>query len=493
MRSMRTIWLGDLIANREAVYIPCGMSFVHLTLAGIILSSSMVHLTSSLEFEVMRPSRDASDGVPGPCASTPPRVRALLSACRDNHPVTTVTSTPPRHIKAQRWSFYILLYTSHYYILGPTYPTMMSAHPESTSSHPSAGAPDPTITSTSAASNAQSIINIGTRRSKLALIQAELVRKKLAEHPDNKGREFKIHAMATMGDKNQVTPLHSFGAKALWTFELEDQLLGDKKELDIIVHCLKDMPTQLPAGARIGAIMKREDPRDAVVMKPGLPYKGIADLPKGSVVGTSSVRRSAQIARNYPGLKFKDVRGNVGTRLAKLDDPEGEYSCLILAAAGLIRVGEEKRITELLSSSTPGGGMLHSVGQGALAIEIREGDAIAEELCTQLADEGTTLCTLAERSLMRELEGGCSVPIGVESSYTKEKEQKHGKVTMRAIVVNLDGTEAVEATGDIEVKDEKDAEELGRVIAENLLAHGAGQILNKILLNRKLVEEDNNA
>lgn len=137
--------------------------------------------------------------------------------------------------------------------------------------------------------------------------------------------------------------------------------------------------------------------------------------------------------------------------------------------------------------------MLHSVGQGALAIEIREGDAIAEELCTQLADKGTTLCTLAERSLMRELEGGCSVPIGVESSYTKEKEQKHGKVTMSAIVVNLDGTEAVEATGDIEVKDEKDAEELGRVIAENLLAHGAGQILNKILLNRKLVEEDNNA
>ncbi|TVY85875.1 Porphobilinogen deaminase, partial [Lachnellula willkommii] len=153
-------------------------------------------------------------------------------------------------------------------------------------------------------------IHIGTRRSALAVVQAELVLAALkTAHPEI---EYEIHAMATMGDKNQVTALHEFGAKSLWTHELEAQLLDGT--LDIVVHCLKDMPTQLPPRCIIGCITEREDPRDAVVMKAGLGFRTLADLPDGAVVGTSSVRRSAQVKAKYPALRFKDVRGNVGTR-----------------------------------------------------------------------------------------------------------------------------------------------------------------------------------
>lgn len=339
-------------------------------------------------------------------------------------------------------------------------------------------------TTPSAVSDTQKTIQIGTRRSALALVQAQLVHDSLAAaHPDLK---FNINAMATMGDKNQVTPLHNFGAKALWTFELEEGLMGGG--LDLIVHCLKDMPTQLPAGAKIGAITHREDPRDAFVVKKGSPYKSLKELPAGSVVGTSSVRRSAQIARNYPELKFKDVRGNLGTRLAKLDDPEGEYACLILAAAGLQRLGEDDRITQMLDSKTEGGGIMYAVGQGALAIEIRDGDEKMESLLKGLIDEQSTFACLAERSLMRTLEGGCSVPIGVETEWIEK-----GKLLMKAIVVSLDGKQAVEVERLDEVLNEKDADQVGWKVAQDLVEKGAGKILDAINLNRKLVAEGGNA
>ncbi|KAG9233763.1 porphobilinogen deaminase, dipyromethane cofactor binding domain-containing protein [Amylocarpus encephaloides] len=327
-------------------------------------------------------------------------------------------------------------------------------------------------------------INIGTRRSALAVIQAENVEKALKKaHPEI---EYEIHAMATMGDKNQTTPLHQFGAKSLWTHELEAQLLDG--QLDIVVHCLKDMPTQLPPNCIIGCIMDREDPRDAVVMKKGSEYKTLADLPDGSVVGTSSVRRSAQIKVKYPTLKFKDVRGNLGTRLSKLDAEDGEYSCLVLAAAGLLRMDWGNRITQYLDSKTPGGGMLHAVGQGALAIEVREGDEKILDVLSDLVDESVTRAGTAERSLLRTLEGGCSVPIGVETRWIEK-----GKLLMKAIVVSLDGQEYVEAERLDEILNVKDADEFGWKLAQELVEKGAAKILEAINLNREVIEEGGGA
>ncbi|TVY17832.1 Porphobilinogen deaminase [Lachnellula arida] len=327
-------------------------------------------------------------------------------------------------------------------------------------------------------------IHIGTRRSALAVVQAELVLAALkTAHPEI---EYEIHAMATMGDKNQVTALHEFGAKSLWTHELEAQLLDGT--LDIIVHCLKDMPTQLPPRCIIGCITEREDPRDAVVMKAGLEFRTLADLPDGAVVGTSSVRRSAQVKAKYPALRFKDVRGNVGTRLGKLDAEDGGYSCLILAAAGLLRMDLGARITQYLDSKTPGGGLLHAVGQGALAIEVREGDYKTIDILSSLIHKDSTLAGLAERSLMRTLEGGCSVPIGVETTWIEK-----GKLLMKAIVVSLDGTEVVESERLDEVLNEKDADEFGWKLSQDLVEKGAAKILEAINLNRPVITEGGGA
>ncbi|RDL39617.1 Periplasmic binding protein-like II [Venustampulla echinocandica] len=362
----------------------------------------------------------------------------------------------------------------------PLDPTVSSHETPSNAAAPSAGQKR----SSDEAGITKSKITIGTRRSALAIIQAEQVKKMLEEaHPE---LEYEIRAMATMGDKNQITPLHDFGAKSLWTFELEAQLL--EGNLDLIVHCLKDMPTQLPAKCTIGCITKREDPRDAVVMKKGLEYKTLADLPAGSIVGTSSVRRSAQVKSHYPQLKFKDVRGNLGTRLSKLDAEDGEYSCLILAAAGLLRMDLGGRITQYLDSKTPGGGLLYAVGQGALAIEIREGDEKVINILNAVMDEDTMLAGLAERSLMRTLEGGCSVPIGVETTWIEK-----GKLFMKAVVVSLDGTETVGAESLAEVLDAKDADEFGWKVAQELVEKGAATILKAINLNRPLIEEGNGA
>jgi hydroxymethylbilane synthase len=240
------------------------------------------------------------------------------------------------------------------------------------------------------------------------------------------------------------------------------------------------MPTQLPPTLTIGAILQREDPRDAVIIKPSLPYTSLSSLPAGSIVGTSSVRRSAQIARLHPHLKFKDVRGNVDTRLRKLDDPEGDYACLLLAAAGLNRMNLGHRITQLLDSKN--GGVLHAVGQGALGIEVREGDERTRKLVGAIAHRPTALACLAERSLMRTLEGGCSVPIGVETGW-----EEAGRLKMRAVVVSLDGTQSVEDVLVGEVEEESEADEFGWKMAGKLVEKGAEKILKDINLNRELV------
>jgi hydroxymethylbilane synthase len=333
-------------------------------------------------------------------------------------------------------------------------------------------------------SSSETTIHIGTRKSALAMVQTEWVKASLEKsHPH---LQFEIHAMSTMGDKNQTTALHDFGAKSLWTHELEELLLS--KKLDMVVHCLKDMPTQLPATCKIGCITEREDPRDALVMKKGSTYKSLAELPEGSVVGTSSVRRSAQVKMHYPHLKFKDVRGNIGTRLSKLDAEDGEYACLILAAAGLLRMDWGERITQYLDSKTEGGGLLYAVGQGALALEVREGDGRISEIILSLEDQGVMLAGLAERSLMRTLEGGCSVPIGVETTWIEK-----GKLLMKAIVVSLDGTESVQAERLEEVLTAKDSDEFGWHLAQDLVSKGAAKILEAINLNRPIIKDGNNA
>lgn len=238
-----------------------------------------------------------------------------------------------------------------------------------------------------------------------------------------------------------------------------------------------DVPTLIPPPCTLGPMMKREDPRDVLVMKKGLPIKSISELPPGSVVGTSSVRRTAQILRRYPHLKVMDVRGNIGTRLTKLDAEDGPFSCIILAAAGLLRAGLEDRITQYLDSKN--GGMLHAVGQGALGIEIRRDDKLMHEMLGKIGHMETTLAALAERNLLRTLEGGCSAPLGVETEWVRDSDGAQ-KLRMRSIVVSVDGTESSEVELDGVVNSTEAAEAFGVTVANALVRKGAGEILETI-------------
>lgn len=240
------------------------------------------------------------------------------------------------------------------------------------------------------------------------------------------------------------------------------------------------MPTSLPESCELAAIPLRDDPRDALIVKAGLPYDSLKSLPQGAVVGTSSVRRSAQLRRLYPHLRFANLRGNVETRLAKVDSPEGEYTCMIMSAAGLERVGLKHRITQYLGSKD--GGILHAVGQGALGLETRKGDAAVLELLNKLVDQKSTLACLAERALMRTLEGGCSVPIGVETEWLGQPQES--VLRMRAIVVSLDGSQCVEDTIDATIRTNDEATALGKKLAASLVEAGADAILKDININR---------
>lgn len=359
---------------------------------------------------------------------------------------------------------------------------------------------------------------VGTRRSLLARVQADEVVKSLrAQWPEH---NFEIHAMSTTGDINQKTALHKFNEKALWTQELE--VLLDDGRLDLIVHSLKDMPTQLPVELDLTCITKREDPRDALVLKGTLggKVKSLKDLPEGAVVGTSSLRRTAQLKRHYPQLKFQDVRGNIGTRLSKLDDPNSDYSAICIAVAGLDRLGLSSRISSYLSKDN--GGMLHAVGQGALGIETRKGDKRTIELLSRIGCDRSTRQALAERQLMRTLEGGCSVPIGVETEWVTKKsdvgigikpaEDYHhltgaatdgaskeseadltDELIMRAIVVSLDGQEAAEVETRRLITTHEQANDFGFDVAKQLVAQGADKILEQVQLNRGIIKEQGGA
>ncbi|KAL7808818.1 porphobilinogen deaminase, dipyromethane cofactor binding domain-containing protein [Trichoderma aethiopicum] len=320
-------------------------------------------------------------------------------------------------------------------------------------------------------------IRVGTRNSPLALAQADIVVAALqAVLPAH--YSFPIHGMTTTGDRDQSTALYNFGGKGLWTTQLEDRLAAD--ELDLIVHSLKDMPTTLPDGLVLGCVTRREDPRDTLVLKRGLAerhgWRTLADLPAGSVIGTSSVRRIAQLARRYPGLRFKDHRGNIQTRLKKLDD-DPELTGIILAAAGLQRMGLDAHISQFLESDS--GGILHAVGQGALGIECRAGDERVLAALRLIEDKEAGLATAAERSLMRALEGGCSVPIGVETKWVEP-----GQLRLRATVVSVQGTEGVDGEAVEPIGTLEQAEQFGRRMAADLVSRGANKILDDINKNK---------
>jgi hydroxymethylbilane synthase len=239
------------------------------------------------------------------------------------------------------------------------------------------------------------------------------------------------------------------------------------------------MPTRLPDSCDLAAIPLRDDPRDALIVKAGLPYTSLETLPEGAVLGTSSVRRSAQLRRLYPHLRFANLRGNVETRLAKVDNPEGEYTCMVMSAAGLERVGLKHRINQYLGSKD--GGIFHAVGQGALGLEIRKGDSKTLDLLKQLVDQKSALTCLAERALMRTLEGGCSVPIGVETEWV---DQSQYLLRMRAIVVSVDGSQSAQDTIDATVQTDDEATALGQGLAARLVKAGADAILGEINANR---------
>ncbi|EEQ32362.1 porphobilinogen deaminase [Microsporum canis] len=319
---------------------------------------------------------------------------------------------------------------------------------------------------------------IGTRKSNLAVLQTEIVRNALvARWPDC---EFNVHTRDAAGDLNKITPLREFTSKNLWTEELEEMLLA--KQLDLVVHSLKDVPTQIPETCTLSAIIKREDPRDALVVKKGQPNMTLAELPAGSVIGTSSVRRTAQLGRHYPHLKVIDVRGNIDTRLAKLDAEDGPFTCIILAAAGLLRTGHGYRISQYLDSKN--GQMLHAVGQGALGVEIRAGDARMIEMLREIGDQKTTFACLAERNLLRTLEGGCSAPLGVETEWVQDTDGKE-MLRLRCIVTSIDGKEAVETEKDGDVQTPEQAEAFGKAVADEMVGKGAGKILEVIQQKKK--------
>lgn len=311
-------------------------------------------------------------------------------------------------------------------------------------------------------------INVGTRESALALKQTNLVIDGLkALRPD---LNFVVNAMTTTGDKDLETALYKFGGKGLWTSELEAKLVN--KELDIIVHSLKDMPTSLPEGCVLGCITTREDPRDVVVFKKSLgnTYGTIAELPAGSVVGTSSIRRIAQLKRRYPHLQFADVRGNIQTRLRKVDAEDGPFSAIILAAAGLLRMDSGDRIAQFLNYDSAG--ILHAVGQGALGVEAREGDELVLSMLKEYQDDRTMMACTAERSLMRTLEGGCSVPIGVETSWSEGN-----KLRLNSTVVDIEGTQFADVDETRVVENAEEADRFGREVAGKLVEKGADKIL----------------
>ncbi len=301
-------------------------------------------------------------------------------------------------------------------------------------------------------------IRIGTRKSKLALWQANFVANKLKEHfPD---LEIELVKITTKGDKILDVPLAKVGGKGLFVKEIEEAML--RNEIDIAVHSLKDVPTFFPKGLGLIAITKREDPRDAFV---SVKYNSLEELPKGAIVGTSSLRRKVQLKLKRPDLQIKDLRGNVDTRLRKLE--EGQYDAIILAYAGLKRLDLAKKAKQIFDPLE----FIPAVAQGFLGIEARLNDEKTKEIVSVLNDEESLIRATAERSFLKTLEGGCQVPLG---AYTEIKDKK---LHITGFVSDLEAKRFYRETleGSIDYP-----EELGKSLAEKLLSKGAREVLDEI-------------
>ncbi len=313
----------------------------------------------------------------------------------------------------------------------------------------------------SAVSSQTRTIRIGSRKSQLALVQTHWVQAELQKNfPEI---TFEVHTMSTQGDKILDVPLAKIGDKGLFTKELELGMVNN--EIDFAVHSLKDLPTHLPLGLVLGVITKRENPADALVVHEKHKALQIDTLPAGAVIGTSSLRRLAQLRHHFPHFVFKDVRGNLNTRLAKLD--AGEYDALILAAAGLERLGMSDRVHQVIPKEIS----LHAVGQGALGIECRANDPSLLALLISLEDPETRDRCLAERAFLRSLEGGCQVPIGVNTEIIGDQ------LTLMGIVASVDGTKMVT---DTVTGLAADAEKVGIELAQRMRQQGAQEILEEI-------------
>lgn len=300
---------------------------------------------------------------------------------------------------------------------------------------------------------------IGTRGSKLALWQAEHIAGRIrARYPEI---EVTLKKIVTTGDKILDVPLAKIGGKGLFTKELENAMLSG--EIDLAVHSLKDMPTELPEGLMLAAITTRADASDAFV---SLRYKSLDALPQGAKVGTSSLRRRAQILKYRPDLQTIDLRGNLDTRIKKLENQE--MDAIILATAGLKRLGLEQYITQILPIEI----CLPAVGQGALAIETRQADAEVLSVLEFLNDSETIAAVTAERAYLREVQGGCQVPVGVHGEVNGDQ------LLLEATILKIDGTR--------EVREQicgccSEAEELGIKLAQKMLAAGGKEILDELI------------
>ena len=302
-------------------------------------------------------------------------------------------------------------------------------------------------------------IRIATRKSPLALWQANFVKQNLLlAHKDLK---VELIPMVTQGDIILDSPLSKIGGKGLFVKQLEQAILNN--EADIAVHSIKDIPAQFPEGLMLAAICQRDEVRDAFVANK---YASLNDLPEGAIVGTSSLRRQCQLRSHYPHLIIKDLRGNVGTRLNKLDD--GQYDAIILASVGLKRLSLEHRITQYIGTDL----MLPAVGQGAIGIESRTDDKQILDIISVLDDKKSRACIQAERAMNNALQGGCQVPI---AGYCR---LNNDELTLQGLVGRVDGSKIIkqQITGFI-----NEAESLGEKLAKQLLNQGADLILTELL------------
>jgi len=302
------------------------------------------------------------------------------------------------------------------------------------------------------------ILRIATRKSPLALWQAEHVKRRLQEA--HAGLEVELVTMSTQGDKILDTPLAKIGGKGLFVKELEQGMLEGRA--DIAVHSIKDVPMEFPEGLFLSTILEGEEPCDAFVSNK---YNNVDELPEGAIVGTCSLRRACQLLNKRPDLKIKDLRGNVNTRLAKLDD--GDFDAIILACAGLIRLEMADRIRQRIPAEL----ILPAVGQGAVGIESREGDEQTLALLSILDDKDTRDRVLAERAFNHRLKGGCQVPIACHAILEGDT------LKMRGLVGETDGSRIIESAAS---GSRNDAEKLGIELADDLLAQGAKEILEKL-------------